>query len=361
MSQCIPYNIIGLSPITCPCPEFANKPNEAILSDYYVDTNVSIQDAVMGDCGSGSVWDKLAAARKLAVDEFISDFSAVLLARYNSIKKAFYNEVAHRAATSYDYSSLAFCGQRIDCFNTKGLRVNLKNVSIGVSIGGTSVVNIWKGYSSNGSNISNIELVSTQNVTLFSNVFTEIVLASPLSFTPSPFEHYFITYSLPLNSKPKNNLIAHCGCSGHDYTWHETINVRGFNSNSESKLDLQNSALSLNANGIILKPSIICDVSKFFCNVVELGMLDPRNFLPLALAISYKAAANLLTELNKTSQISFASLTNMSDYEKKMAVFLHQYSIRLTHLAAEFPVEDFDCISCSQHKTISYATRGIIT
>jgi hypothetical protein len=192
-------------------------------------------------------------------------------------------------------------------------------------------------------------------------VFTEIVLTSPLSFTPSPFEHYFITYSLPINSKPKNNLIAHCGCSGHDYSWHDTINVRGFNSNSESELDLQNAALSLNANGIILKPSIVCDVSKFFCNVVELGMLDQSNFLPLAVAISYKAAANLLTELSKTNQISFASLTNINEYAKKIDFLLHNYSIRLTHLAAEFPVDDFDCISCSQHKTVSYQTRGIIT
>lgn len=358
MSQCIPINIIGLSRNDCNCPQYANKPTETAISNYYIDQLVNIENHAFGDCGTGSIWDKMQDARQRAIDDILSDFSAVLYQRFMLSSKPFFDEIGLRSIQSLNYQAQNVCGARIDSFGEKGSSFYLKDLSIGVSIGGNSTLKIWKGYSSNGQTVTNVEQIYTESIILSSNVFTPIVLTTPIEFIISDNVHYFITYNLPTNSKPFNNIFPNCDCYKVDMSWRKTVNVRGFSLIDDTELSLKNASLSDNGCGIILKPRIFCDLSLYFCKIVSYGFDNLDYFRPLAVAIQYKAAANLLSDLKLTNSINFVTLTAKESIDDRTNKYLNEYGLRLNHLAKLFPDEDFTCLRCSSK---NYFSKGSIS
>lgn len=349
MSNICLNNNIGLSKITCNCPAFASKPVQVSGSGFYVDDELSLQDFVYADCGQGNIWDILQAAKDKAILDFKTDFQAELGKSYKSKVTPFADEIGLRAYSGFNTTASKYCGLRIDLIGGLGQKFVLKSVNIGNNLGGATTLKIWRGYSQWSTTVQNIELITSFPITLLANQFTNYVLSTPLEIELKQYEVYFITYDLPTNSFPFNNTFPNCSsCQNANIRYNEIIKIGGISTDTETLIKDQNFG-QLSAFGLVIDAQLYCDVSQWFCRLEKLGSID-GNYMVTSKALVYKSAINAVQTLLDNNQINFTTLTSRESLYGKRSHFQKEYEYRLQYLASQFPISDYNCMTCGTER-----------
>ncbi|MDZ7876066.1 MAG: hypothetical protein U5L45_00265 [Saprospiraceae bacterium] len=339
MNPCL-YSFFGLSNRVCECPDFANQPIDASISGYYIDQKLGyLQDFTYANCGDGSIWDILQRAKDTAILDFQSDIAAQLHKGLRERIAPFSGQIG-KAPSGIISSAQRFNGIRFYGDKFTGVKMILKSLQIGTTLGGATTVKFWK----------NNELLFSQNVNLLPNQMNQIVLTSVQDFVFEQDVKYAVTYDLVSGSYPLSNLIS-CGCAGENNTWKKMATVEGVTMQNEEDVFLVGGNSS--ANGIILNALVYCDFSQWFCWLLkEFGDIS-EDFLIVANALTFKAAMIATQHLLDSNLINFSTLTNKEALYGKRAHFEKEYNTRVEYLATRFPASKYNCFLCSSINQIN--------
>lgn len=266
LQTCLKY-AVGLSTKDCPClendrPEDYNKS----LSGFYLDDmdhGIPLEfPASVSDCGNGSVWDILEAARIQGINEFNTAFLATMLQYADTSIVPSRTQLGRDVFTSGQYAQLPITGFFFKPKTQRGGVYHMTSLSLAMT--GNELVQVKIFSSANMVTPFTSVTFSSVNNTWVTHQFSTPI---DLPFTDSYGNNlsYYFAYERTNNILPVNNEIF-CTCSGQDQSYKNHLNQwSAFQIADWESLNSGMSGSDNHAMGIRVQGSITCDTTQWMC------------------------------------------------------------------------------------------------
>lgn len=367
-------NIVGLADTTCDCwdadkpTDFAevNESKSGLFIDELIPVNFSNSAA---DCERGGVWDILQKARKQAVNDFLTDYSNMVLKTKSHKFEPFKGLIgAERFNTSLNFMSASnWVGVKVCPAYIKGGKLILTGIKLALdnlSLPSQSIdVFVYSNLDFN-TPLASLSIELTANNKFFSQSFSSPVVLD-LGNKDEDLE-YYVVYEKTAGLRYVNNKVLEgCGCGGSRYSTNpylRFVDVDGIEATTLENLYTQSITSDGNARGLRLEGYTSCDYFEWLCELSYSaqdlasnigGGFDVNLGMQLAAAIRTKAAFWVADKILTSSNINRITLLNREILNEKMAKWYEQYKDYLKMFVYAMPDYVNDCFTCKVDKNIS--------
>ena len=375
-------NVIGLSRTDCPCVD--ERPIEAGISasglflDELPGLSLRMADSAK-DCGSGGLWDMMDKARENAIKDFRADLGRAILQGTDARRRDGISTIGmdKNAARTGVALLNAYHGMTIQTAKVKGGRFRV--LAIATAFKGTVP--------------ATIEIVAyarTEEATEELGSYTLPCQSGKVIWTdlPEPLElsmselgssnpRFWFLYE-PTHGLQAMNCEISCGCGGFKPSWNER-SPQYLSSNQKDGMlwaewamaagtkgdDLSDRSEWSTCNpsqGLMLKVQFECDITSTFCPDMPNYEFDAVQQV-MAHAIRFKAGADLITQLLKSTRIDRYTMTAGEVLAETRDGYMTEYTNRVSgFLGPHF--SEFDNINaygdCRRCKDTHGMARGLI-
>lgn len=264
LQTCLKF-AVGLSTHNCACTT-SGRPSDysKSLSGYYLD---SMSDGIpleypasLEDCGSGTVWDILEAARVQGINEFKTLFLTNAMQHTDNSIVPNRSRIGDPKITAPYYVSKPYIGMMLLPKTKRGGVYTMTQLNLTMNGNGTIQVQV---YASNNlaTPVTTVTFNTVADVTV-THVFPQpVMLPFVDEVTGYPITYYFV---YERNGLLPKDVRFDCGC-GYDHKWMENFtHWNGFQISNLSELN------GVNANegytmGLQIDGFVTCDVTKWMC------------------------------------------------------------------------------------------------
>lgn len=352
-------NVVGLSSKDCECLDNGNRPDDYNVSEsgFFIDDLESLKDLQgLEDCDS-DLWKELIASLKTAKGNFIADTNALILREFKLSRGAYKGGIGEAKARTLVTRSNRYLGIRAAVATVRGARMKLNGIGVLLDQDATFPVFIYNNLN---------ELIGTVQVTAVANrhTVTPVNITLPLHNKYSdPLEYFFIydRQSLPPGATPRNNSID-CGCgrwkpsfscnspyyNGYQkgrQAWANWAMFGDFYGDTLIDFDDCSCTTGNGLNGLTLDVEFGCKIQEELCS----GKMDFETnplALSMAMAIRYRAGANLLTKLLSSGTFNAYTHLNADDLAADRIEYLESYNEHVAYIVSAINVQASDCLSC---------------
>lgn len=351
--------VVGLSSKDCECLDNGNRPADYNVSEsgFFLDDLESLQSLQgLEECNS-DIWAELEAARKTATANFVADTNALILREFKLSRGVFKGGIGEAKARTLVTHKKRYLGIRAAVATVRSGQMKVNGIGVLIDQDATFPVFVYNNLN---------ELITTVSVTAVANKHT----VTPVNFIlplynkySDPLEYFFIydRQTLPVGATPRNNTVD-CGCgrwkplfscdtpyfNGHQtgrQAWANWAMVGDFNGDTLIDFDDCGCRTGNGLNGLTLDVEIGCKIQETLCS----GSLDFENnplALSMAMAIRYRAGANLLTKLLSSGTFNLFTELAADDLAGARMEYLSAYNEHVAYIVSAINVQASDCLSC---------------
>ena len=349
--DCFDY-IIGLSRTECEC--FGDLADAYTYSDSGLYMEDMLELAGLNDllsCQTGDdLWVYMDRARTLAITQFRSQASALLMKR-NRLRRRQFNGVIGLRENDGELTGLTvgdYYGLEIDCNQIKGGYITIKKIGAMFAQTGAITLTVIDNL---GNTHDTINLTTTAG-TFVLNDITDLEL--PLYSDYTDELKYYFYFTLAANNPYKNYITSTEGCGGickpiQNYKWSEWITPSGFHTDDLTNLPDCCGTNSNYAYGLTLEVEIKCKVNELFCEHIDFDG-DPLAGT-IAEAINIKAATNFIHRYMSSVELNRGNLVNREYLLSLVApdgIWTKEYDSFLGYIVENVDIDKNDCLIC-QH------------
>lgn len=366
-------NVVGLSDTVCDCwdndkPPTYNESKSGLFIDELIPMHYTNSAA---DCERGGVWDILQTARKQAVDDFLRDYSNMILDVKSQKFEPFRGLIgAQRFTNSLNFMSATnWAGVKICPSYMKGGKLILTGISLALDNLSLPSQDVEVFIYSNldlSAPIASTTITLTQNNKYFNAQFSSPVVLE-LGIKDDDLEFY-VVYQKTIGLRYANNETEEgCGCGGKSSRivknpYLRFIDVDGIEATTIENLD--NAAITQDGRmrGLRLEGYTSCDYFAWLCNLSfnaqDLasnigGGFDVNLGLQLAEIIRTRAAFRAGTKVLTSSNVNSTILLSGEVLNELLVKWEENYNKYLKFFVHHIPDYVNDCFMCKVDKNIS--------
>jgi hypothetical protein len=342
-------DLIGLSPVACPCFEAGQAPAgfNSSSSGYFV-TDVEygypIREAVLANatCEAEGFWEGLAWARAQALRDLKHDLEATLAVEASRKGYAWAGVIGDVKANRAISAPRPKAGILIQPLERKlDDRMVITALYAGFQHTGTVEVTL----TSNALDFAPLTFTLDTVAGRFVKTTLPNALALPL-YDPALGS---LTYSLHYETQGVQALDskAYCGGCGNRPGWSRVVKIASWNRDEDPVAD-QKAYLLLPCNremrGLALEASFECLRLDFLCRLPSLGEANTLSLLGRAL--QHKAAIKLMERDASSPKVNQFTLLNAETRAAKTRAYRENYQSILTYVARNVPNGASSCWGC---------------
>ncbi len=346
--ECL-YDIVGLSRSACPC---LDEKGEGIViegrSPYFLDDMEDGINLMMAqrskDCGDGSIWDLMQRARIEGVNEFLTDFLALVQSRNALRYRNWSGQIGEKRKADNTLSKISapWLGMKLTPRAVVGGYLTVTGLGLKVNTTGAYEVFLYE-----DRNLTTP--LASVTVAATAGVQTIQALAAPLR-VPLVDENrnpisYYVVYERGA-SKPYSTLF-NCNCSGSAHGWETYLSGSSLTMADDDFSGLLTPSGGY-TNGAIMQGSLACETGDFLCNLTNFKS-DPFARV-VAKTIQFYSLNKLIGYILRSSQINFYTLLEKEPLHGARNHNRKEASDRLQWLAENIPFDATDCLSCDGKK-----------
>lgn len=346
--ECL-QNTVGISKMDCICLtdgltpeqiEAAKKSTSGLYLDTSLSGGIKLADVKYLDmCGE---YFRLAKESIEAAErDFYDDITVSLLSKYKAIKPKFIGEIGRLQYAGFINIDAPLQYVRIEPIDGGGgilqidtLRLNI-NASKAVNI---KIVAVFDG-------LTYGTTVYETTVNSISNRWVDVpmndIITLPLLINGKKMIYYVVWEKTGTENAVDNSTS--CGCSGGD-GYSSFISVTGGAASDYNNL-VKNEGDKF-AKGLSIGAQLYCDSSGIVCDLYNTNdmfkLVAPK-------AILFKAGANLINNVLKSSEISRLTMMNRETMWGTRNNFIKEYENRVSYLGIEIDMPVNGCFSCSNN------------
>lgn len=317
--------------------EQAKKSTSGLYLDTDLSGGVKLADVkYLDSCGEffRIATESIEAAQR----DFSDDFRVALLTKYKSAKTAFMGELGRLQYSGFMPATKPIQYVRIEPSSTGGGIMKIDTVRI--NINASKLVKIKMVAVMDG--LTYGDTVFEAEVNTVANKWTNVVIPDsvsvPLTMSGRKM-NYYLAWEKTGAELPVDNSTS-CGCSGGDGY---SSFVKLFGGQADSYEDLTKYEEKL-AHGFSIGAQISCDTGNVVCDLLKTSELFK---LVTPKAILFKAGANMINNILKSSEISRITMMNREVMWGSRNHFIKEYETRISYLASEVTLGANDCFTCS--------------
>lgn len=360
MADCL-ENIIGLSGKDCSCYE-GDKPAEfatlnASDTGYYI-TDPEFGFPVMeeidltGNCGDGTIWDKLINARTKALLSFRTDLAAALAERYRHKLQTKERIFGKLEATTTTPLGNTYAGLSLFPKPFRDAKFILEAVYLGLDVAEDVDFTI----TTNQHDISGPTVWTDETFTLttVAGKFTRKALDTPLEmpfFSQYNSDNlvYHIGYEVPTGASAMSNKFY---CCGNKPSWMNFMGICGWT--YDSLVDIPTGGTF--PQGMALEGYFSCNEIDWLCRLDSLAGYSTKSVV--GRAVQHKAAAILVSDILASGKINRWTLKPKEELWGKRRYLNGEYVNAVQWIAANLPPEATDCLECQPQS--GYKKKSIL-
>lgn len=343
-------NIIGLSRTDCPCvedrPEGANVSESGLFLDELPGLNLRLINATQ-DCGSEGIWSKMERAVENAIDETVTELMACIAANTDPARPIGASQIGEDKKATQSAHTLrhAYHGLTVQTAYVRGGTFRI--TAIGTAMKATSgmpdtiTVHVYDRYENGGN-----DPIATYVLPIAGgrSVWTEIDgLALDMEHLGSLHPRYYLLFEPYAGAQAMNAAIS-CNCGGYKPYWDANApQYMGRPSNGAAPwtfwamaggtygatLDNRDEwAVENPTSGLMIRVAFECDERSSFCLGAPNYQTDHVQKV-LAHTVRFKAGANLLTDLVRSTDINRWTMTDGDGLEAQKKEYLDNWEKRL--------------------------------
>jgi hypothetical protein len=357
-------DLVGLSRTDCEC--YPDVPEEEILSGLFIEDLVGLRGvSSLLNCEDGTdIWEYMAKARSLAITQFYTDFNALLMQHYK-LRRLPYNGIIGKMVrgryTRPVVGEIAMHRMFMADIVNGYFRVN----KIGAIFDTTGTIDVTLADNVNG-------VIDTYTINTVAGVFTETAIDIELP-THNPIVgniEYYWYYTMDAKQPGQVTLGCKCGGSGHYYDslhpkfYSQTNKKYGYSNymmvGSNKMKTLNWDAIPHKGNnmsyGLAFDVEMKCLTEHLLCQDFDFATNNLAR--SIALAIWYKAGANLAWRLTKGENLSRWSQVDHESLKEDAGKWEKKYNEMVNYIVDTIEIKGDDCFICRD--TIGVNKRGIM-
>lgn len=355
---------VGLARRSCPCVDVPpDGYNDSESGLYVADEGLIADLGGFDECGDGSIWDTLDAARSRAIRTFIADTNGMLAGMHKQRRSQWSGGIGRSENTGYQTLTKDYAGLRIGCAPVRGGYMKVTKIGGWFQTSGDVDVLVYDKHNT---------LITTKTITVVGGKHTVATLTAaielPLYDDYLDISEYFFVYDvsalpgLPAHNRTKCN----CGGSfkgvyntqepyfnsmkaervyGKTYGYADWVMAAGWSGDSLTGFDDTTTTAPDNLHGLTLFAEFGCKIEEVLCSG-ELNFSGNPLAMSIAHAIKYKADEYFAMDLLSGTRLNRVQLTNRETWVQMQAYWRGKYNEHVNYIVANANLNANDCLTC---------------
>lgn len=366
---------VGLARVSCPCADVPpDGYNDSESGLYIADEGLIADMGGFDQCGSGSIWDLLDAARNKAIRTFIADTNSLLIGTHKAKRSRWIGGLGRSENLGYQDLTTTYAAQRVGCAPIRGGYMKVTKIGGWFQNSGDVDVMVYDKHN---------EEIATATITVTGGKHTVATLDTPIELPMFDdyldVAEYFFVYEVSAapGLPAHNRMLCNCGGTfkgkydadapyfnsmkaervyGMTYGWADWAMVGGWKGDTLTDFHNVTTTAPDNCYGLTLFAEFGCKTEEVLC-AGTLNFSGNALAMSIAHAIKYKANEYFAADILSGTRLNRAQLANRETWVQMQANWRAKYNEHVNYIVTNADLNTNDCLTC---KTIaSMAVRGV--